>query len=307
MTTPQQAPLFAASLIVAASLLIAATTLLAKSLGTDALGQNLHPLQITHSRFLFAWLGIVTITIIMRPKFTRPNWVWHGSRSACGFAGVTLMFASVAYIPLSDATAISFLNPVFAMLLAIPLLGERIGRWRVLATLLAFAGALILTRPGQGTMEPAALLALAAAAIMGLELIFIKKLTGVERPLQILLLNNTIGLAIASSVVWPVFQWPNAEQWAALIGLGLCMAVAQAFFVNAMARADASFVGPFSYSTLIFAAVYDMFIFDVIPDQVSVIGAATIIAGAVLLAWREGVRRATSGERRAASGVRRDV
>ena len=298
MTTPQQAPLFAASLIVAASLLIAATTLLAKSLGTDALGQNLHPLQITHSRFLFAWLGIVTITIIMRPKFTRPNWVWHGSRSACGFAGVTLMFASVAYIPLSDATAISFLNPVFAMLLAIPLLGERIGRWRVLATLLAFAGALILPRPGQGTMEPAALLALAAAAIMGLELIFIKKLTGVERPLQILLLNNTIGLAIASSVVWPVFQWPNAEQWAALIGLGLCMAVAQAFFVNAMARADASFVGPFSYSTLIFAAVYDMFIFDVIPDQVSVIGAATIIAGAVLLAWREGVRRATSGVRR---------
>ena len=307
MTTPQQAPLFAASLIVAASLLIAATTLLAKSLGTDALGQNLHPLQITHSRFLFAWLGIVTITIIMRPKFTRPNWVWHGSRSACGFAGVTLMFASVAYIPLSDATAISFLNPVFAMLLAIPLLGERIGRWRVLATLLAFAGALILTRPGQGTMEPAALLALAAAAIMGLELIFIKKLTGVERPLQILLLNNTIGLAIASSVVWPVFQWPNAEQWAALIGLGLCMAVAQAFFVNAMARADASFVGPFSYSTLIFAAVYDMFIFDVIPDQVSVIGAATIIAGAVLLAWREGVRRATSDERRATGGERREA
>ncbi|MCJ8308628.1 MAG: DMT family transporter [Hyphomicrobiales bacterium] len=288
---PKQAPLLAASLIIAASILIAATTLLAKSLGTDALGENLHPLQITHSRFLFAWLGILAATAIMRPRFTRPNWGWHGARSACGFTGVSLMFTAVIYIPLADATAISFLNPVFAMLLAIPLLGERIGRWRILATLLAFAGALILTRPGQGTVEPAALLALAAAAVMGLELIFIKKLSGAERPLQILLLNNTIGLTIASSLVWPFFQWPNGDQWVALIALGLCMAAAQAFFVNGMARADASFVGPFSYSTLIFAAIYDMFIFDVVPDAVSLIGAATIMAGAILLAWREGVRR----------------
>ena len=288
---PKQAPLLAASLIVAASILIAATTLLAKSLGTDALGENLHPLQITHSRFVFAWLGILAATAIMRPRFTRPHWGWHGARSACGFTGVSLMFTAVIYIPLADATAISFLNPVFAMLLAIPLLGERIGRWRILATLLAFAGALILTRPGQGTVEPAALLALAAAAVMGLELIFIKKLSGAERPLQILLLNNTIGLTIASSLVWPFFQWPNGDQWMALIALGLCMAAAQAFFVNGMARADASFVGPFSYSTLIFAAIYDMFIFGVVPDAVSLIGAATIMAGAILLAWREGVRR----------------
>lgn len=291
MTAPPPAPLLAATLIVAASVLIAATTLLAKSLGTEALGENLHPLQITHARFVFAWLAIVSVATIMRPKIARPNWGWHVSRSTCGMTGVTLMFASVAYIPLSDATAISFLNPVFAMLLAIPLLGERIGRWRVLATVLAFAGALILTRPGQGTMEPAALLALAAAAAMGLELIFIKKLSNVESPLQILLLNNTIGLTISTILVWPFFHWPNTEQWWALIALGLFMAAAQAFFVNGMARADASFVGPFSYSTLIFAALYDMLIFDVVPDSVSIGGAVTILAGAVLLAWREGVRR----------------
>ncbi|MEO1706062.1 MAG: EamA family transporter, partial [Pseudomonadota bacterium] len=47
------------------------------------------------------------------------------------------MFASVAYIPLADATAISFLNPVFGMILAIPLLGERVGKWRWLAAAIA--------------------------------------------------------------------------------------------------------------------------------------------------------------------------
>lgn len=291
MPSQKQAPLMAASLIIAASALIAVTTLIAKALGTGALGPKIHALQITHSRFLFALLGIMTVVAILRPKIRRPNLVWHGVRSGCGWAGATLMFASVAYIPLSDATAISFLNPVFAMLLAIPLLGEAIGRWRIVATLLAFSGALILTRPGAATLEPAALLALAAAAIMGLELIFIKKLSGAERPLQILMFNNMIGLLIASLAVVPYFQWPDAEQWLALVGLGLCMAAAQAFFVNGMARADTSFVGPFSYATLIFAAFFDLLVFEVYPDFISILGAATIVVGALLLAWREGLRR----------------
>lgn len=288
MTPPKQAPLLAASLIVAASVLIAATTLFAKSLGTDTLGPALHPLQITHGRFLFAMLGLCAAALILRPKITKPNLVWHVARSASGFTGVTLMFTAVIYIPLSDATAISFLNPVFAMLLAIPLLGERIGRWRVLATVLAFTGALILLRPGQGSLQPAALFALMAAAVMGLELIFIKKLSSAEKPLQILLINNFIGLSIATIAVIPVFQWPSFDQWLGLAALGLCMASAQAFFVNGMARADASFVGPFSYSTLIFAALFDIMIFGVFPDSLSIAGALTIIAGAILLAWREG-------------------
>jgi drug/metabolite transporter (DMT)-like permease len=67
-------------------------------------------------------------------------------------------------------------------------------------------------------------------------------------------------------------------------------ACAQACFINGMARADASFVAPFSYATLIFATLYDFGVFAVIPDAVSVVGAGTILAGALLLALREGRR-----------------
>ena len=69
------------------------------------------------------------------------------------------------------------------------------------------------------------------------------------------------------------------------------MACAQACFVNGMARADASFVAPISYATLIFAALYDFAVFDVIPDWISLIGSATILAGGLILVWREAVRR----------------
>lgn len=281
----------AVAFMLAATAFIAGTTLLAKALGTDALGPALHPLQVSHGRFVFAWIAIATVLAILRPRLTRPDLPTHVARTLCGWGGVTLMFAAAAAIPLSDATAISFLNPVFCMILAIPLLGERIGPWRWGAAAIAFLGAVVLIRPGAGLVELGALLALGAALLMGLELIFIKRLSGREAPLQILFVNNTIGVAIASLAVFWVWAPPAPAQWAALAALGVVMASAQLCFVNAMARAEASFVTPFSYVTLVFAALFDAVLFGVLPDVVSVLGAAIIITGAALLAWREAVNR----------------
>lgn len=286
MTKPN--PPLAVILILTATAFIAGTMLLAKLIGTGALGDPLHPLQISHGRFMFAFMTIGTAALILRPCVTRPDLRIHVGRTLFGWGGVTCMFAAVAFIPMSDATAISFLNPVFGMLLAIPLLGERVGPWRWLAAAMALIGALILLRPGPDTFQVAALIALAAALLMGMELIFIKKLADREAPLQILLINNALGLGISSLAVLPVWGMPTGPQWAALIGIGVLMAAAQTCFINAMARADASFVTPFSYVTLFFAAIYDLIVFDVWPDWVSWTGACVILAGAALLAWREG-------------------
>ncbi len=109
-----------------------------------------------------------------------------------------------------------------------------------------------------------------------------------------MIVNNSIGLAIAAlAVVW-VWQPPTPAQWAGMAGIGLLMACAQVFFINALARADTSFITPFSYLTLVFAAGYDALLFGVIPTAVSLTGALTIIAGAALLAWREAVNRRNS-------------
>lgn len=283
MTRSLQAALF----ITFAAAFFAGTTLLAKALGTDHLGPPLSPLQVSHGRFLFAWIGIASVVAALRPALTRPRLGWHLGRTACGWLGVTLMFAAAARIPLADATALSFLNPVFAMLLAIPLLGERVGPVRWGAAGIALLGALILLRPGPESFQAASLLALGAALAMGLELIFIKRLTGRERPLQILLINNSLGLALASLAVLPVWQMPSPAQWAALAALGGLMAAGQALFLQGMRRAEASFVAPFTYGALIFATVYDALVFGVWPDGISLLGATVIVAGALLLVLRE--------------------
>lgn len=292
MISPRPAnPAAAAILIVIATAFIASTTLIAKALSSPAFGPALHPLQISHGRFAFAFCFLILAASALRPRMTRPNLRLHLARTVCGWAGVTLMFASVAFIPLADATAISFLNPVFAMVLSIPLLGERVGRLRWGAAALALIGATILLRPTPGNFQAASLLALGAAAIMGLELIFIKKLAGRESPFQVLLVNNTIGVLIASAAVLPVFMMPTPAQWGLLALLGGAMAIAQACFVNAMARADASFVAPLSYATLIFAALFDGIAYQQFPDQTTWAGALIIVTGAALLALREAHRK----------------
>ena len=85
MTPAHQNPALAAFLIFVASALIAGTTLLAKALGTDTLGPALHPIQISHGRFLFALLGIGLATAILRPRLTRPHVKLHVARSALGY------------------------------------------------------------------------------------------------------------------------------------------------------------------------------------------------------------------------------
>lgn len=291
--TPEHNPKLAAILTLCASAFAAASTFMAKVVGSGTLGPALHPLQVSQGRFLFAFIAISSLAVVLRPKLTKPNLKLHIGRSFLGWGGVTLMFAAAVYIPLADATAISFLNPVFAMLFAIPVLGERVGKWRWLAAGIALAGALILLRPGADSIQTGALFALGAAVVLGGEVILIKFLTKTDGPFQILLINNSIGIVIASLAAIPVWIWPSPMQWAGLAAVGLLMISAQAFFTNAMARAEASFVAPFFYASLVFAALYDAAIFQVIPDTVSILGAITILAGAGLLAWRESVRKGT--------------
>lgn len=274
-------------LMLAASALVAATTLIAKTLGTNVLGPALNPFQITAGRFCFALIALVTATAILRPQFTRPALHLHVGRAFAGTLGVTCMFAAATLIPLADATAISMLNPIIAMVLAIPLLGERVGPRRWAAAVLSVIGAMLLIRPGASSFDPAALIALLAAFVLAFEIIMLKLLSRREGTIQILLFSNGFGTLLAGTAAVFVWVWPTPMQWAGLVGIGLLMVSAQSLFLIAIRRGDASFVAPLFYATLVFAAVYDFTIFRVVPSTLSIAGAGIIIAGALLMAWSE--------------------
>lgn len=292
-----RSPLVAVGLMLAACACIAATTLMAKALGRGIGGEPLHPLQVSAGRFAFALLTLAPILAWARPSLAGAAWPVHIGRTLCGWAAVSTMFAAAAAMRLADATAISFLSPMVAMVLAIPLLGERVGPWRWGAAAVALLGALVLIRPGAQAFQPMALVALASAAFMGMETVLIKRLTGGrdragEPALRILAINNSIGAAVAIAAASFVWLWPSPTQWVLLAAIGAVMVTAQSLFIQAMRRGDASFVVPFFYATLVFAAGYDLVAFGEIPTAHSLAGAVLIVAGAVVLAWRERVRRA---------------
>lgn len=279
-----------------AASLVAATTLMAKVLGQDLLGEPLPGFMVSAGRFAFAWLALLPVVAVMRPSFEGTRWRLHAARSVAGWATVTCIFTAAALMPLGDATAISFLNPLIAMVLAIPLLGERVGPWRWGAAGMAVIGALVLIRPGMSAFQPAALIALGAALFGAFEVIFIKMLTGRtegegEPAIRILFVNNSIGAVVSFCVALSVWQWPTPNQWLVLAAIGVTMVTAQSLFVQAMKRADASYVIPFFYAALVFAALYDAAVFAVIPVPLSILGAALIVTGAIVLVWRERVNR----------------
>ena len=104
-------------------------------------------------------------------------------------------------------------------------------------------------------------------------------------------LNNIIGCILSLTVASLVWTNPSSTQWFQLAALGVIMVSAQALFIQSMKRSDASYTLPFLYITLVFASVYDYFIFTTHPDWVSVLGAMTIVSGALLLGIGESVRK----------------
>ena len=275
-------------LMVGASALVAGTSILAKALAVeDGAAAGLNPFQISAGRFAFAFLAlclVYTIAPRARPTFAGAHWTWHLLRSLCGWLGITAMFAAVAQMPVAEATAISFLSPLVTLILAALLLGENIGLRKVVATALAIAGAVLILKPGTGAFQAAGLFALASAFFMGLEAIFIKRLSDREPAFRILLINNAIGATVSVAVATQFWVWPSDTQWSLLLILGVVMVSGQSLFIQSMKRGDASHVIPAFYSVLVFAAVYDLALFGVLPDTPGLAGAALIVSGAMLLA-----------------------
>jgi len=275
-------------LAVAASLFFAASTMLSKLLGSGYFGVAIHPLQVTHSRFAFGLLTACLLFLVMRRPMHKPgaNLHLHLLRSTFGWIGVGILFAGVVYIPASDAVALTFLNPIFAMIFATIFLRERVGRHRWSAAVLAFVGSLFLIRP-EGGVHPVAVACVFAAIVIGLEITIIKILSAREDVFQILVINNLLAVVIATvPLVW-VFSMPTAAQWGALAAVGVIMVAGQTLFLFAMRAGEASLVAPFIYATLVFVALLDLVVLGVVPDVISLIGAGIIIACGSYIAIRE--------------------
>ena len=275
--------------MLAASAFIGGTAVIAKILGKDDFGEPLSPFQISQSRFLFGFFFVLMFSLFYKISIKSPNLKLHIARTSLGWIGATILFGSSSLIPVNDAVALNFSNPVFAMIFSIIILKEKFFTYRWIAMIITFAGALILIRPDFLNLyvDPIALVSIFGAICLGLEAIFIKLLTKYEKNTQILLINNFIGLILSSLIVVYFWQTPTFLQLLFCVLIGFLMICGQICFLMALRSNQLNFVIPFFYSTLIFVLLYDYLIFRNLPDFLSVSGSLLIVFGGVYLFLKE--------------------
>jgi drug/metabolite transporter (DMT)-like permease len=219
---------------------------------------------------------------------------WHSKRLAghfwrtfMGTTSMVLGFYAVSMLPLADATAIAFSQPLFSVVVAALIAGEKV-RWRRWsATLVGFAGVLVMVRPGEGSLQLGALVSLANAATVALSILLVRRLSDSETPLMILTqfaLFST--LLLLPPAIW-VWRWPDLWGWGLAVGVALTATVGQYFWVQAFKAGEMSAVAPFEYLRLPFAVFVGWLIWDEMPVIWTYVGAAIVIASALYIAHRE--------------------
>lgn len=289
------ANLRAALWIISSCLLFSSMNAIAKLLFTTGTFGGLHPLQVTFARYVFAALTLLPFAWREVRLPARGMLVRYAVRVVAGYLGVVFMFFALREMRLSDATAIGFTSPFFAIVAAAVLLGERPNGRRWLAAVIGFTGVLIITRPSADAFDPAALLALLAAFSMGIEIVGVKWISEVDRPTVVILLSNLLAAPLSAITAVPVWSDPSPVQWLLLIAIGLIAAVGQQCVLRGARLGEASFIAPFFYSSLVFAALLGALMFGEIPPLSTLIGSAVILVGLLLPVERRVARTPKPG------------
>ncbi len=200
-----------------------------------------------------------------------------------GSGEVALFYWAVSYLPLADTMTIWLAAPVWAVVLAALLLGERVGAGRWLAVAAGFVGVAIALNPSSASLSKPALIALVGSFLFAAMMIAGRQLRGT--PDVTLVAWQTLGAMLMGVALLP-FGWvtPSLTD-AALLGLlGIVAMVAHLCVTRSLKLAEASVVVPYQYTLIVWALIFGWFVFGDWPTPFMLFGAALIIvAGLALL------------------------
>jgi len=256
------------------------------------LGSGYPVSQIVFFRCLLAFLPLY---IVMRRGGgwqllqTKRPWA-HTFRVVVGGFALFIGFYALTLMPLADYFAFTYAAPLFATMLSIPLLGEKVGIRRWTAVLVGFAGVLIMLRPGAQSLDYATLVAIAASFTYALAIVAVRNLARTESSAATVFYFTLAGLVLSAAVL--PFEWrtPTLREWALLIGIGLASGFGQILMTDAYRLAPPAVIAPFDYTSMVWALILGYALFGEFPDWPMLAGAVVVIASGVYIIYRETVR-----------------
>lgn len=252
------------------------------------LGGRFHVLQLV---FVSTLVALVPLTVVMgrqgwsalRPR--NPGWL--AVRCLSGLvAGIGGLYAFTR-LPLADVYTMLFLTPLLVTLLAALVLRERLRWHRVLAAGMGLAGVAVALDPGRSAFSLAHLAALIAPFAASVTAVILRKISADELRTTLTFYPTLLICVTSGAGLLLVWQPMGAGEVALVAGGSLAGVAAQFALVGAYRRAAAGVVAVFQYSQFVWALLFGWLLFADRPQGATLTGAALIIAGGVLLVWRE--------------------
>lgn len=233
---------------------------------------------------LLGWLG--ARGQLHRIRTARPR--LHAQRAVVGTANMFLTLGVVQLMPLAEATVLGFTAPIFAVLLSVLMLGERVGRWRLGAVMLGLAGVIVIAGPDHGHMTPFGLaVGLGAAFGVALVSIQIRQLGKTEEPITVVFWFSAAGAAMLSPLLLFYSTPHDLTQWLILGGIGVTGLFGQLLMTAALRFGSVSSVIVMDYSQFGWATLWGWLFFSQLPPGTTWLGGPLIVAAGLIIARRE--------------------
>ena len=253
------------------------------------LGTHYAPFQIIFFSALLTF-PLATFMLMRDPTqgHLRPvhPW-WTGFRTAAAVVGAVSVFYAFSVLPLAQVYAILFATPLLITILSIPVLGETVRLRRWAAVVVGLIGVIVVLRPGQAELSlghGAALMGACAAAFAS---IIVRKIGRDERSVVLMLYPLVANFVVMGAALPFVYQPMPIEHLGLVAVISAFAFVAGLMMIAAYTNADAAIVAPMQYSQIIWATLFGILLFDELPDQATLVGAAIIIASGLYIVLRE--------------------
>tara|TARA_X000001036_G_scaffold346083_1_gene325978 strand:+ start:72 stop:893 length:822 start_codon:yes stop_codon:yes gene_type:complete len=236
--------------------------------------------------------GLIPIFfLIPKEKYTnfyktdRPK--LHFARCAAGLMAIVSIFIALRNLPLATVVSISFAAPIFATILSIYFLSEKIGKYRWLAVFIGFLGVIIITQPGISTLNFYYIYPIIFCLGMSYVAIAIRQLSTSE-PVWLISFYFSLAISILGLFTVP-FGWvmPTVFDFILLCMIGLLGGVANLLLGQSYKLSEVSLVSPLKYLSLIFAIVFGYFIWNEVPSFKTISGAALVVLSSIIIFRRE--------------------
>ncbi|HUV23150.1 MAG TPA: DMT family transporter [Gammaproteobacteria bacterium] len=252
--------------------------------------------QISWSRFFFQIILMSPLLLKTRGPWLTPTLWLHAARGAMIAFATLFFFSGLAWLPMADAIAIFFIEPLLVTLLSALFFGEAIHWRRISAISVGLVGALIIIRPTFSEVGFAALYPVAAAFCFSFYILLTRKLVSNEDPIRLqffagifgcLVMSLALGYGSVSDVAILAAVWPSQHEWLLLGALGLVATICHLLVTYAYRLASIGILAPFQYVEIIGATILGLVVFNDFPDATTWFGIAIIVGSGLYVFHRE--------------------